>query len=132
MKHVFLPIGKALFTLAVCIALSTSSGAQVAVQPYGSEVPGPIRYTGTNGDMLQFDVSIPGVASRAVLRIFDEKGVLLHEEFLSAGNFHRRYKVPTGLAGKLRFEVAGKDLRVKQVFDIARQMEERVVVTASL
>lgn len=125
-------MNKALFILAVCISLSATSGAQVVTHPYGGEVPGTIRYTGTRGDMLQFDVSIPGIAGRAVLRIFDEKGVLLHEEFLQAGNFHRRYKVPTGLAGKLRFEVAGKDLRVRQVFDIARQLEERVVVTASL
>lgn len=130
MKHVFLSIGKALFTLAANISLSATAGAQT--EAAGSEVPDPIRFTGISNRMLQFDVNLPAVPSRSVLRITDEGGELLHEEFLPAGNYNRRYKVPAGPAGKLRFEVVGKDFRVKQIFDINRQLEERVVVTASL
>ena len=130
MRQVFPSISKALFTLAVCLSLSAAAGAQS--ETARGEVPGPIRFTGISGQMLQFDVNLPAVPSRSMLRITDEGGELLHAEFLAAGNYNRRYKVPATLAGKLRFEVVGKDYRVKQVFDITRQLEERVVVTASL
>lgn len=130
MKQAFF-VSKALCTLTVGLSLTTLSRAQFVVKDYSTE-PGLIRYTGIHDRMLQFDVNIPGLPSRSVLRILDEEGNLLYEEYLKTGNFNKRYKVPAGPYGRLHFEVSGRGTRVKQNFNITRQLEERVVVTASL
>jgi hypothetical protein len=130
MKQIRFLTSKALFTLALGLSLSTYTHAQTMTA--GGELPGTIRYMGIKDRMLYFDVNIAALPARAVLRIVNENGEVLHEEYARGGNFNRRFVVPAGLCERLRFEVAGKGVQLKQAFDIARQMEERVVVTASL
>lgn len=131
MKQILFSASKAFLTLTFLVALSSGVRAQ-AVEISNNEVPGAVRYIGTKDRMLQFDVNIPALPVKAVLRITDEGGEVLHVEHLKDGSLNKRFMVPAGLCQRLRFEVAGKGVRLKQSFDIARQLEERVVVTASL
>lgn len=131
MKQVLFSTGKAFLALALFATLSSEVHAQAT--PMGNnEVPGAVRYTGIKDNMLYFDVNVPAQPSGTVLRIVNEDGEVLHQEHTRAGALNRRFAVPLNLCAKLRFEVAGKTVRLKQTFDIARKLEERVVVTASL
>ena len=132
MKQVLFSATKVFLSLGLCLSLLSSAGAQTSTQPR-PEAASSIRYVGYKDDMLIFDVDAAALPGRSVLRITDEEGQLLHVEVVKpGGNLLRRYKVAADLARKLHFELSGRDLWVEQTFDISRQVEERVVVTASL
>lgn len=131
MKQRFAFTRKPLILLALCLSLASFSEAQTHSER-STGMPASIAYTGFKDNLLQFDVNLAGLPARSVLSITDEEGNLLHVEPVKAGNLNKRFLVAYGVAKRLRFEVYGKRLCVKQTFDIARQMEERVVVTASL
>lgn len=131
MKQVLFSTTKAFFTLGLCLSLLSSASAQTSPQPR-TDAASAIRYTGVKDDLLCFDVNVPALPGRSGLRIYDEEGRLLYEEVVKPGNLNRRYKVPFDLGKKLRFELSGRDVWVEQTFDISRQVEERLVVTASL
>lgn len=117
--------------MGLCLSLLVSANAQTGIQPR-PEAASPIRYIGHKDDMLCFDVAVPALPGRSVLRLYDEEGQLLYEEVVKAGGLNRRYKVPFNLVKKLRFELSGRNVWVEQTFGISRQVEERLVVTASL
>ena len=119
-----------LLAAAFPVLFSLTAAGQTAAPPSG--LPPAIAYRGYADQFLQFDVNIPALPARSLLRIYDAAGALLFEESLGAGNLNKRYKVVPHLSHRLRFEVVGRGFSLRKSFDVALQVEEKLVVTAAL
>ena len=110
--------------------LSVAAGAQTATP--AADEPAAIRYTGYKDQLLQFDVHLTDLPARSLVRLYDAAGTILHEESVGTGNLNKRYKVGPYLSPRLRFEVTGRGYSFRKTFDVALQLEEKLVVTAAL
>jgi hypothetical protein len=89
-----------------------------------------VNFIAADNEQLIFDVRANIESSKAMLRIYNEAGMILFEEKLAIGNYSKRYKViPEGLK-QVQFEIYTRKDTFRQSFDLQKQVTEQFVVTA--
>jgi hypothetical protein len=128
MKVIMYSFKKALCLFVIFFQLCSATSAQSTSKIATSQ--NMVTYVASDNELLIFDVHANIVSSKAILRIYNEEGVVLFEEKLAIGNYNKRYKViPEGMK-QVQFEIYTRRETLRQSFDLQKQVIEHFVVTA--
>ena len=128
MKAIMYSSKKALCLFVIFFLLHSAVSAQSATKAASSQ--NKVNFIAAEHEQLIFDVQAVIESSKAILRIYNEDGIVLFEEKLAIGNYNKRYKViPEGLK-QLQFEICTRRETFRQSFDLQKQVIEHFVVTA--
>ena len=128
MKVIMYSFKKALCLFVIFFLLHSAVSAQNASKAATSQ--NRVNFIAADNEQLIFDVHANIVSSKAILRIYNEEGVVLFEEKLAIGNYNKRYKViPEGMK-QVQFEIYTRRETLRQSFDLQKQVIEHFVVTA--
>lgn len=99
-------------------------GAQIT-----QAVESRIRFTGSQDDMLLFDVQPDNLPAKGTeLRILNESGDPIFAERISATSHSCRYRILPNDMEVITFTISGKAFYYNQSFTINRKTEERLEV----
>lgn len=100
--------GKLLFGI-ILLGTSATANAQKAdseSQQPPNKTAAEVRYLGTTGDTVMFDVSYPNPeGARFQLSIKDQDGLQLYQDYFSDRSFHRQFRIAKGDREKIAFVI---------------------------
>jgi hypothetical protein len=121
---------KAVFAAAILFFGGSAVHAQQFTANAVVAAENRIRYAGTEGDLLLFDVRLENFPGADKLQIFDQSQILIFEERIPVNTPVRRYKIPKNELdiSTMSFRLSGKGFSFTQSFSVNYRIEELVEI----